>query len=172
MTVMLITMLCVVTAVAFIYKNGTQQLQQKDYKISMLMNEIGEIKDQNEKLHQSLKVEKANLQVAVQGVHRLNDSFDDLGASINEKNQNYQQDIQMMSQVQVDLQQTKVNLLDLVSKKERVINDLKTKNKKIAQLVTNGQHEPGYFNILLLGQHDNLTDTIILASANLATKKI
>jgi LCP family protein required for cell wall assembly len=171
-TAVLIACLSIATGVAYIYKQTRQDLMQKDGKISMLISEIGDLKDQNENLYQYLKGENSNLAGAISKVQQLGDNIGNLGVGVARKNSNYEKDLESMQQLKDELSQTKLNLLDIIGNKEKIIEDLTSKNRTIAEKVTGTKHMPGILNTLILGENMGLTDTIILASANSSNKKI
>ncbi len=160
-TAVLIALLVVVTGLAFVYKKDQQELMEKDLKISVLIDEVGGIKDQNEKLYQYFASEKGNIQNTSSQLNNLQQQLTSVGI-----------DTQKQKQMQQDLSSVNNNLLDLVQKKDQTIQDLKQKNTLIAENIPHSGGTPGFLNILILGENMQLTDTIMLASINTIDKKV
>lgn len=161
LTAVLIALLVVVTGLAFVYKKHQQELLQKDLKISVLISEIGEIKGQNEKMYEYFASEKNNLQTTASQIGSLQQKLSDIDISAAKQNQ-----------IQQDLSAANSNLMDLVQKKEQTIQSLKQKNSMIAENIPHSGGNPGFVNILILGENMQLTDTIMLASINTLNKKV
>jgi LCP family protein required for cell wall assembly len=160
LTAVLITLLFVVTGLALVHKNHQRELLQKDLKISVLIDEIGEIKEQNEQLHRYFAEEKSDLRQAAEQMAQVEEKVVQLG--INSTKQ---------SELQKVLAATNGNLMELVRKKEQTISALEEKNNLITQSAYPGSM-PGFLNVLLLGENMGLTDTIMLASVNRVSRKI
>lgn len=160
LTAVLIALLFVVTGLALVHKNHQKELLQKDVKISVLIDEIGQIKDQNEKLHRYFAEERSNLHQAMEQMGSVEEKVMELGI-----------DAAKQSELQKVLAATNGNLMELVHKKEQTISALERKNSIMAQSSHPGIM-PGFVNVLILGENAGLTDTIMLASVNQASKKI
>jgi len=163
LTAVLIALLVVVTGLAYVYKNHQRDLMQKDLKISVLIEEVGDIKEQNEKLHQYFASEKNNIQQAVSQMTNVREKLNEIDI-----------DTAKQTELQKVLASTNGNLLELIQKKEQTISSLEEKNSSMIHLAQSNQpgKMPGYLNILILGENMGLTDTIMLASINQTTKKV
>lgn len=160
-TAVLIALLVVVTGLAFVYKKHQTELLQKDLKISVLISEIGEVKEQNEKLYRYFAEEKESIHAAVSQLGTLQKTVTGVGI-----------DSAKQQMIQKDLASANTNLLQLVQKKDEAIRALQQKNSKMAQNLSGDGKMPGYLNILILGENMQLTDTIMLASINKVDKKV
>ena len=152
----LIALLVVVTGMAFVYKKNQQGMLQKDLKISMLINEIGEIKNQNEKLYEYVGSEKENLGNTLTQIKNVQQTIGQMGM-----------DVSKQKQLQTELTSANNNLLNLVQVKQNTIKSLKQNLASDSTSKIQGQT-----NILILGENMQLTDTIMLASINETTKKV
>ena len=121
-TAVLIALLVVVTGLAFVYKKHQTELLQKDLKISVLVDEIGEIKAQNEKLYRYFSDEKETIHAAVSKIGTLQKTVTDVGM-----------DTAKQQLIQQDLVSANTNLMQLVQKKDETIKSLQQKNGKMAQ---------------------------------------
>ncbi len=157
----LIALLVLVTGFAVVYKKNQQELLQKDLKISVLIDEVGQVKDQNEKMYQYFVSEKDNIQ-------NTTSQLGDLSQKLNEVDI----DTAKQKQIQQDLAVANSNLRNLIDKKDQTIESLQQKNSLIAQNIPNSGKLPGFLNVLVLGENMGLTDTIMLASINTVAKKV
>ena len=153
----MISMLVVVTGLVFVYKKQQAELYQKDMKINVLIDEIGEIKNQNQKIYQYLNEEKTSLHTTAMQMAGIKAEMD-----INNEATTKQ------AALKKELEVASGNLLQLIQKKDLTIQSLQ---KKVAKNSPKGKM-PGFTNILILGENMQLTDTIMLASINTNTKKI
>lgn len=159
LTSVLIALLVVVTGLAFVYKKHQLDLLQKDLKINVLMDEIGEIKSQNQKMNEYFTVEKGNLKEAVSQMTEVQKKVTEIGL-----------DSEKQKELQKNLAVANGNLLQLVQKKEETIHALKTQSREGNGAVIG--KEDGFVNVLILGENVGLTDTIMIASINTKTRKI
>lgn len=159
LTSVLIALLVVVTGLAFVYKKHQLDLLQKDLKINVLMDEIGEIKSQNQKMNEYFTVEKGNLKEAVSQMTEVQKKVTEIGL-----------DSEKQKELQKNLAVANGNLLQLVQKKEETIHALKTQSREGNGAVIG--KEDGFVNVLILGENAGLTDTIMIASINTKTRKI
>lgn len=159
LTSVLIALLVVVTGLAFVYKKHQVDLLQKDLKINVLMDEIGEIKSQNQKMNEYFAAEKGNLKEAVSQMVDVQKKVTEIGL-----------DSEKQKELQKNLAIANGNLLQLVQKKEETIHALKTQNRQESGTAIG--KEDGFVNILILGENAGLTDTIMVASINTKTRKV
>ena len=134
---------------------------EKDLKISVLIDEVGQIKAQNEKMYQNFSDEKSNIQTTAKQMNDIQQKL--TGVDIDSAKQH---------QIQQDMASVNSNLLELVQKKEQAIQSLQQKNSLIAENIANSGKMPGFLNVLILGENMQLTDTIMLASINSKDKKV
>lgn len=141
---------------AFSVQKTTANLNQKDTQIHTLTDEVGQLKHENTFLNSALDANREIIQ----------ESFSILHASI--------KDYVETDKIEKtdEFNDAKNDLITIISDKEYKINNLQTQNQKLNQELQFHQYDSDIINILVLGEHDLLTDTIILMSINPGKKTI
>jgi LCP family protein required for cell wall assembly len=143
----------------FITKSTKESLLEKTNQINALVQEVGELKEENLYLYDYLKI---NRDIVSEGFDLLHKSFEDYVISgVSEK-----------KDVENQLKKVKTDLITAIGEKEKIIENLKVKNEKLNNEMSFQTYENDITNILILGTHDDLTDTIILASINPSKRTI
>lgn len=163
--IIMIMVLLFAAAVSFslIVKKDSQDLLTKELKISSLIDEVGELKDQNIKL--STKVDAKN-QVLV----NINSQIAGLGKDINIIGG----DKQTFSKAAAEISSLQKQLTIALTDKEKKISRLAVKNTELKnELQSAAEIEKlKTKNYLIVGTNMQLTDAIIIASVNVDTQKI
>ncbi len=159
---LLTALILVSAAFAIILKINQDDLKQKDLKISMLINEVGEVKqDLNDS---SLQV--TGLYDQIEDTRsRLINLNNNVIKSIVEKETNW-------TAIQGELHAAQDSLNNMLAEKESLINELAQKNETLKQELNIVEENPDVMDVLILGKNNNLVDTIMLASANPETGQI
>jgi LCP family protein required for cell wall assembly len=144
-------------------KNKSTQLHQKDLMINVLIDEIGEIKEQDEiKLNYISKLHLHSLETSKK-IQEINNYVVN---GLAEKDKS-------LKDIKNDLLSNEKQLNDILREKEEVISALLKENQAISQeynAVIKGNNS-NLHNILLLGENSGLMDTIIILSINKELKK-
>lgn len=136
-----------------IAKSTKESLLEKENQINLIAQEVGELKEENLYLYDYLKI---NRDIVSEGFDLLHKSFEDyVNSGESEK-----------KEAENQFEKVKSDLITAIGEKEKVIENLKVKNEKLNNEVSFQSYDDEITNILILGTHDNLTDTIILASIN------
>lgn len=143
----------------FITKATKISLQEKDLQINVLAEEVGQLKEENLYLYDYLKI---NRDIVNEGFDLLHKSFEDYIKS-EESEKQY---------VQTQFESVKDELIASINEKSKVIENLKQKNEKLNDEISFQQYSDDITNILILGTHAELTDTIILVSINPSNETI
>lgn len=134
-------------------KNLNEEILTKDYQISVLSGEVGQLKEENTYLYQNLL---KNREFLTQSVEAIQNSFTGyVEDNESEKNEMHA----TFTQVQSDLN-------NLLNEKEFAIANLRERNERLTEEVALQSYSDDIEHILILGKNQNLTDTIILASVN------
>lgn len=159
---LLTALILVSAAFAIVLKINQDDLKQKDLKISMLISEVGEVKqDLNDS---SLRVSGLYKQIE-DTRSRLINLNNNVIKSIVEKETNW-------TAIQSELHAAQDSLNNMLAEKESLINELAQKNETLKQELNIVEENPKVLDVLILGRNNNLVDTIMLASANPETGKI
>lgn len=139
-----------VLAIGFSFSNKkiVQELQEKDMQVNSLIQEIGELKQENLQLYQVLSQNQSTLET--------------IGTQVEEwSSQNYSA---------IDLSDKLAKTTDALEEKSQIVNSLVSAGTEMAtdSVVT----EDDTLDFLILGTHGSLTDTIILASVNEEKKTV
>ena len=139
------TLLVSVGAMAFVNKKVLYELQMKDFQVNSLIEELGDVREENLILYDAF----GNVREGVVELEKRMEDVDGIGGMI---------------QLQEQLDQAN----QLLSAQEGVVDDLLEAGSELATLV----EEDETLDILILGTHGRLTDTIMVASVNEATGKM
>jgi len=127
-------------------KNLDAQLFSKTLKINILAEEIGSIQEQNNYLNQN--------------INSINNTFVDLiNQSLKEK--------ESLTQETKQLEELKNTLVNSINEKDKAIINLQQQNNQLEKIGSLEQYQnKDLFSILILGENDGLTDTIMLGIIN------
>jgi len=137
-------------------KNTYENLNYKDHQINVLTDEIGELKEENLFLNNSLE---ANREIVQEG-------FDILHKSIKKYVKNDKEN------ALTEFNSAKNELITVISDKEYEIKNLQEKNVKLSEEIEFQNYDENIENILILGLHKGLTDSILLISINPSNETI
>jgi LCP family protein required for cell wall assembly len=154
---LMIALIIGITGMAFNIKNLNTDLNTKQTQINMLINELGEIKSENQNLYRTL-VDNNNYNS--KSFKTINDAYLNLKDYLEKK---YNEEIDIKDE---KLHALSIKYENVITEKEKALNNLKNKNRRLTEEVNVANKNNSRLNFLILGRHDNLTDTIILASVN------
>ncbi|MBU0667892.1 LCP family protein [Patescibacteria group bacterium] len=132
-------------------KKNTEDALNKDIKISVLINEVGEIK-------QNLDEKDAALSDMYSKMSLNHNQISIVSRRLEEANKELIQANQMIS--------------NQLKEKETIISDLAITNQKLQKELSIQPPDPNIENVLVVGHNAKLTDTIMLISANPNNQKI
>lgn len=145
----------------FKLRDTSAEIQSKDLKISVLIDEVGELRERVDKKEQT-----------IEEVYRQVSNTSQEISNINEKvHQDIQKNSSEWNHVKNELNQSNQQLTTLLKEKEKVISDLAVSNQNLQRELTVSEHDPQILDILIIGHNAKLTDTILLASINPTTRK-
>lgn len=159
---LLFALVAVSASFALIIKLGQEDLKVKDIKISSLISEVGQVKDDLNSSVLTIDLLMKDLEKANHTISNLNDSVVRAAAA---------KETDWLS-LQSELTTTRENLNGILAQKEQLINDLSQKNETLKKEMNVTELSPDILDVLILGHNYGLVDTIMLASANPATNKI
>ncbi len=162
--ILVLLILAFIGFTVIIQKNQVD-LKNKEIRISNLIDEVGELKDQNRKMGEDMQSKNLLMKTIN---YRLNKLDTDLSA-IDLKNRTEQ--AQMQSQAQ-QIQEDNVKLSRHINENEIKIASLAEKNAQLKKEVTMAVSLGETKNFLILGQNRKLTDTIIIANVDEKKSKI
>lgn len=149
-------------AFAFALKTKSNEIQQKDMAINVLIDEVGSLKqnvEKNDKVAQQLKIQNDTLINYVQELNLLIDK-----ELVKNKTQN--------AEVSAEFKSKEQELTNLLVEKESIIKDLYLQNSTLGDQIISKAINTNTKNILLLGNNAGLMDTILVASINQDSNKI
>jgi len=133
--------------VSFSNKKIIQELQEKDMQVNSLIQEIGEVRQENLQLYQALSQNQSTL--------------DSIEGQVEEWSlQNYSA---------IDLSSKLAKTMDALEEKSQILNSLVTAGTEIS---TTSVTKDDTLDFLILGTHGSLTDTIMVASVNEEKKTV
>lgn len=129
------------------------QVRDKDIQLHSMAQEIGQLKEENHYLYQHI-VENRGI------VHETLEGFEDafLGTIANDK--------EKQEALRNQFAQVKGSLMDTLSEQEQSLHELERKNSELVQEAAIPAQPDEIVTVLILGKHDSLTDTIIVAAIN------
>lgn len=127
-------------------------LRTKDMQISVLTEEVGELREENVLLYDHIDENSEYITTKLDNIHSTINSYVD-----SEK-----EEYEVM----------KTDLLHLVEEQENSLDQLTTKNKQLEEEVEFIQYDDEILNILVLGSNAGLTDTILVANVNPSNESI
>ncbi|MBD3156918.1 hypothetical protein GF369_03760 [Candidatus Peregrinibacteria bacterium] len=135
------------------------QVRDKDIQLHSMAEEIGQLKEENYYLYQHI-VENRGI------VHETLAGFEEafLGTIANDQ--------EKQEALRNQFAQVKRSLMDTLSEKEQSLHELQQKNNALVQEASIPNQPDEIVTVLILGEHDLLTDTIIIAAINPENKTI
>jgi LCP family protein required for cell wall assembly len=146
---LLISMVGLGTAI----KKMNTEISEKDLQLSVLADEIGELKEENLYMHEDLMINRDFL---------LN-SFDLLYKSFNDYEKSNEEKTDELNSTFVQVQG---EMDKMVGERDLAIKNLKVRNDSLAQELSFQDYDSDIEHILILGKNNTLADTILLASIN------
>ncbi len=142
-------------ALVFYFKHNNVQISQKNLEINSLIDEVGQLKGQNQNLYQQMKENNSNQNKKIKNTNQtINNLSHQVGGLKNQKVVN---------------KAALTNLQNKLIQKDSIINKLQIKKQiNIKKQAVTNQIE----SILLLGENGRLTDTIMLVVIDKAKQKI
>lgn len=150
-----------ITSFGLKLKEASADAQTKDMKISVLIDEVGELRERLDAKEQALS------QVFDQ-VSSTNEDLDTINQKIGET---IQKNSSEWNQVKQELSESNTQLTQLLQEKEKIISNLALSNQNLQRELSVPQHDTEILDVLIIGHNAKLTDTILLASINPATRK-
>jgi LCP family protein required for cell wall assembly len=150
---------------AFSIKQKSNLIHEKDLMINVLIDEVGQLKEQTDNKFELLQNVNGKLNHLLLQIDGLKE---EIGKEITNNENN-------LENIKKNLSKTEKEFSSLLQEKDKLIMALINENKTISTNQQKNpilQHNKNLHTILLLGEHAGLMDTIILAVANDANKKI
>jgi LCP family protein required for cell wall assembly len=147
---------------SMVTKNNQSKILQKEQQINSLIDEVGELKEQNEKLLEAMKSDMGSMKEYVQSLHSSNNNL----AGVVDKKE------EQINTSQASFQMTQQKLEALLKEKESIINELSNKNTQLKQETSVQPIDENTTSVLLIGINQGLTDSLMVVNINPDTKKI
>lgn len=154
-----IAFIIAIAGISFVFKKSVEDSLRKDLKISMLINEVGGLKDSNNQLMEESDSKNNKLRTIYHTLNTISQDFSEIKSKINPA-----------PDIENKLAITSNDLMQLLQSKQVTIDDLASKNQQF-QAALSGK-EKGLFNVLVIGQNHKLTDSIIIASIDQSNQKV
>ena len=142
-------------------RETSAEIQNKDLKISVLIDEVGELKERVDKKEQVIQEVYQHVSNTSQKISNINERV----------HQDIQKNSSEWNNVKKELDQSNQQLTTLLKEKEKVISDLAVNNQNLQRELMVPEHDPQILDVLIIGHNAKLTDTILLASVNPTTRK-
>jgi LCP family protein required for cell wall assembly len=156
---LLVVILISISSFAVIIKSNFDESINNDRKISLLINEVGDLKMENQSIKDQL-IQKE-------------DYFTEILQKIDEINNDLQNTLSTtLSSEQKKIKSMKDTLQNAINEKEKTISELVQKNQEIKSAIALSPYSSRLLNFLIIGKNQGLTDTLIIASINPDTNKI
>ncbi|MBD3328418.1 hypothetical protein GF340_03880 [Candidatus Peregrinibacteria bacterium] len=137
-------------------KNNQAQIGAKEAKISVLINEVGDLRQQNDSY-------LGLFNKFAEEIYESNGKILEIKKNINEINSTKSEEI---TQLQTEMRRSNEDLIAEINHKEELINELAIKNDNLQDKIKYITNDPDIINFLFLGINAGLTDTIIISSIN------
>lgn len=141
-------------------RETSASIQNKEMKISVLIDEVGELKERVDKKEQTIKKMFQEVSITNQKLSKINEKIQ----------QNIQKNSSEWDQVKQELDESNQQLTALLNEKEKIISNLAVSNQNLQRELAIPEHNPQALDILIVGHNAKLTDTILLASINPITQ--
>jgi LCP family protein required for cell wall assembly len=152
---------------ALVFKKSNENLLRRDMQINLLMAEVGDMKDQNNQLSQTLSKNNEDLKDIYGRLITINKT---INLELKEKERAtilaQTKASSEVATVSAKLTEMEQQLQQKIAEKELTIGELTQKNLKMKQELQTPKIAEDVNSFLIMGQNGNLTDTIIVASIN------
>lgn len=145
-----------------ILKKAQAENENNNGKISVLIDEVGE-------LRQTVEEKEQTINQMYDHVFTTSEKLNSINTKIQENVQRNQID---WENIKGELSQSNNQLTELLKEKEKIINNLAFKNQNLQKEINLPKIDPNTVNALIVGHNAKLTDTILLASINPNTQTI
>lgn len=143
-------------------KSNQSKILHKEQQINSLIDEVGELKEQNENLIKVMQNDMGNIKEYVKS---MNNSNNQLAGKVNQKDD-------QLSESQITFQKTQQKLEALIKEKEEIINELADKNTKLRLETSVQPIDENSTSVLLIGINQGLTDSLMVLNINPDNKAI
>ncbi|MCC7196766.1 LCP family protein [Candidatus Peregrinibacteria bacterium] len=143
-------------------KSNQSKILHKEQQINSLIDEVGELKEQNENLIKVMQNDMGNIKEYVKS---MNNSNNQLAGKVNQKDD-------QLSESQITFQKTQQKLEALIKEKEGIINELADKNTKLRLETSVQPIDENSTSVLLIGINQGLTDSLMVLNINPDNKAI
>lgn len=143
-------------------KRSVEDSRSKDLKISVLIDEVGELYERVEEKDKELSEIYGTIVSTSGHIAEINSRIN--GA--------IQKNATEWETIKNELSLSNKQLTELVKEKEKVISELAISNQNLQRELDIPQHDPRILDVLIIGHNAKLTDTMILASVNPMKKKV
>ncbi|MBD3269911.1 hypothetical protein GF376_00105 [Candidatus Peregrinibacteria bacterium] len=165
--IFIIGLIVLIQSVGFVlaYKNTNLEKFKQESKISNLINEIGELKQQNEIISQKIKKYDLFQSITANTFNQIDQSMNNL----TEDQLNNDSLIVQLEKEKQTLSEKNQEFQNLLNQKEQEIETIISETEIEKELIKINENTESY---LLLGTNQNLTDTIIIAIASEEQSKL
>lgn len=158
---LLVALAVFITSFGLKLRETSADARNKDMKISVLIDEVGELRERLDEKDQTLDSVYSQVSTTNQQIATINDKI----------HQTIQKNSSDWNQVKNELNQSNEELSTLLQEKEKVISQLAMSNQNLQRELALPDHDPRILDVLIIGHNAKLTDTILLASVNPTTQK-
>lgn len=162
-------LMCIIAALGIfmvtfgsVLKRAQAENDTNDGKISVLIDEVGELRQELDEKEKTINQMYEHVSVTSQELGKINKTIQE---SIQRSSNEWEN-------IKGDLSNSNQQLNELLKEKESVINELAYKNQNLQKEINLPKLDPNIVNALIIGHNAKLTDTILLASINPNTQKI
>lgn len=149
----ILALLIGITGMAVCIKNLNTEINTKSYQINLLIDEVGDIKNENQYLYQTIVKDKDRNQ---ESFRAMNEIYLILQTYVEERfNEKLKLNDNELS-----------NLSRLMREKEHALAELQNRNSQLSEEVAIKTKNEDILTFLILGTDGHLTDTIMLANVN------
>ena len=129
------------------------QVIDKDIQLHSMAEEIGQLKEENHYMYENIVKNRGVVHEALDGIENVV-----LSGIAEDKN--------VQESLRKNFTQVKNTLIQTLSEQEESLNALQKKNSRLSEEITVRSQTNEITTILILGKHEGLTDTIIIAAIN------
>lgn len=129
------------------------QVLDKDIQLHSMAEEIGQLKEENHYMYENIVKNRSVVHEALDGIENI------VLSGIAE-------DKDAQKSLRKNFTQAKNTLIQTLSEQEESFNALQKKNSRLSEEITVRSQTNEITTILILGEHEGLTDTIIIAAIN------
>ncbi len=142
-------------------KKNSEESHSKNLKISVLIDEVGELRD-------ALDIKESEIADMYGKVSQANEQIGHIHSKIETAVERNSAD---WHQIKSDLNTSNEQLTVLLKEKEKIISDLAISNQNLQREISVPKHDPSILDVLVIGHNAKLTDTMMIASINPNTQK-